>query len=167
MCGATGPDLLLLLAWNLRDEIIEQMADVREWGGRFVVPVPGSRCSRDLRGAGDRGGFEIEPEPVRDERGFFARGLRPRGVGGHGIELEVVQASVSYNAARGTLRGMHLQLPPHEEAKLVRCLAGSVLRRRGRPPRRLADTAALAGGRALARSAATRSTSRLASRTAS
>ena len=43
-----------------------------------------------------------------------------------GLDLEVEQASVSFNARRGTLRGLHLQRPPHEEAKLVRCLAGAV-----------------------------------------
>jgi SAM-dependent methyltransferase len=37
---ATRPDYLLLLAWNLRDEIVEQMSWIREWGGRFVVPIP-------------------------------------------------------------------------------------------------------------------------------
>jgi hypothetical protein len=36
----TKPDYLLILAWNLRDEIMEQMAGIREWGGRFVVPIP-------------------------------------------------------------------------------------------------------------------------------
>jgi hypothetical protein len=34
------PDDVLILPWNLRDEIIERMADVREWGGRFVIPIP-------------------------------------------------------------------------------------------------------------------------------
>ena len=36
----TKPDYLLLLAWNLKDEIVEQMSYVREWGGRFVTPLP-------------------------------------------------------------------------------------------------------------------------------
>jgi hypothetical protein len=34
------PDYVLILPWNLKDEIIRQMADVRSWGGRFVVPIP-------------------------------------------------------------------------------------------------------------------------------
>jgi hypothetical protein len=37
----TRPDYLLILPWNLKDEIMEQMAHIRQWGGRFVVPIPG------------------------------------------------------------------------------------------------------------------------------
>ena len=72
------------------------------------------------------GVFAIEPEPVLDERGLFARTYDKREFAEHGLEFEVAQASVSFNARRGTLRGMHLQTPPHEEAKLIRCVAGSV-----------------------------------------
>jgi dTDP-4-dehydrorhamnose 3,5-epimerase len=72
------------------------------------------------------GVYELELEPAHDERGFFARTYSRHELGETGIELEVAEASVSFNARRGTLRGMHLQIPPHEEAKLVRCLAGSV-----------------------------------------
>jgi dTDP-4-dehydrorhamnose 3,5-epimerase len=72
------------------------------------------------------GVFEITQEPVRDERGSFARVYDRAELASHGIELEVVQASISFNVVRGTLRGLHFQRPPHEEAKLVRCLAGSV-----------------------------------------
>jgi dTDP-4-dehydrorhamnose 3,5-epimerase len=72
------------------------------------------------------GVFELRQELVHDERGFFARVYSHGELAEHGIEFEVAQASVSYNEQRGTLRGMHLQTPPHEEAKLVRCLTGSV-----------------------------------------
>jgi dTDP-4-dehydrorhamnose 3,5-epimerase len=72
------------------------------------------------------GVFSIKPELITDERGFFARVYSRSELAEHSLELEVAQASISYNAARGTLRGMHLQIPPHEEAKLVRCLSGSV-----------------------------------------
>jgi dTDP-4-dehydrorhamnose 3,5-epimerase len=72
------------------------------------------------------GVFSLELEPVHDERGFFARTYSRAELAEHGLELEVVQASVSFNERRGTLRGMHLQAPPHDEAKLVRCLAGAV-----------------------------------------
>jgi dTDP-4-dehydrorhamnose 3,5-epimerase len=72
------------------------------------------------------GVFAIEAEPAVDERGLFARTF-DRGVfAERGLELGVAQASVSFNTRRGTLRGLHLQAPPHDEAKLVRCVAGSV-----------------------------------------
>jgi dTDP-4-dehydrorhamnose 3,5-epimerase len=72
------------------------------------------------------GVFAVEPKPVLDERGFFARTYDKSEFAEHGLEFEVAQASVSFNARRGTLRGMHLQTPPYEEAKLIRCVAGSV-----------------------------------------
>lgn len=72
------------------------------------------------------GVFAIEPEPVSDERGMFARMYCEEEFAGHGISFTVAQANISLNARRHTLRGMHLQLPPHEEAKLVRCVRGSV-----------------------------------------
>jgi dTDP-4-dehydrorhamnose 3,5-epimerase len=72
------------------------------------------------------GVFALELEPVQDERGFFARTYSRAELAAEGIDFEVAQASVSFNARRRTLRGMHLQTPPHEEAKLVRCVVGSV-----------------------------------------
>jgi dTDP-4-dehydrorhamnose 3,5-epimerase len=72
------------------------------------------------------GVFAVAPEPAEDERGLFARTFDRDVFAERGLALEVCQASVSFNARRGTLRGLHLQTPPHEEAKLVRCLAGSV-----------------------------------------
>jgi dTDP-4-dehydrorhamnose 3,5-epimerase len=72
------------------------------------------------------GVFALELEPVHDNRGFFARTYSRTELAAHGIDFDVVQASTSFNERRGTLRGMHLQRPPHEEAKIVRCLAGSV-----------------------------------------
>jgi dTDP-4-dehydrorhamnose 3,5-epimerase len=72
------------------------------------------------------GVFEVTQEAVRDARGWFARTYDREELAKHGLELEVAQASVSFNAQRGTLRGLHLQRPPHEETRLVRCLAGAV-----------------------------------------
>jgi dTDP-4-dehydrorhamnose 3,5-epimerase len=72
------------------------------------------------------GVFVVEPEPAQDERGLFARTYSQEEFAEQGIDFAVVQASVSFNARQGTLRGMHLQVAPHEEAKLVRCLAGTV-----------------------------------------
>jgi len=73
------------------------------------------------------GVLAFEVEPVRDSRGFFACTYSRAEFADRGIDFDVIQASTSFNERRGTLRGMHLQRPPHEEAKLVRCVAGSVL----------------------------------------
>jgi dTDP-4-dehydrorhamnose 3,5-epimerase len=70
------------------------------------------------------GAYVIELEPHRDERGFFARTWCQREFEAHGLNPGLVQCNISYNEDRGTLRGMHYQAPPHEEAKLVRCTRG-------------------------------------------
>lgn len=72
------------------------------------------------------GAYLIDPAPIEDERGFFARTFCLQEFAAHGIAMTLSQASVSYNAHRGTLRGMHYQVAPHEEHKVVRCIAGSV-----------------------------------------
>jgi dTDP-4-dehydrorhamnose 3,5-epimerase len=72
------------------------------------------------------GAFVIRPERVEDERGHFARTFCVRELAGHGIDPTVVQRSISYNRRRGTLRGMHLQVAPHEENKIVSCRRGSI-----------------------------------------
>ena len=77
--------------------------------------------STDLRGA-----FVVESEPVSDERGWFARTYCRSEFEEHAIDFVPVQASVSYNARGGTLRGMHYQDEPFAEAKLVRCTKGSL-----------------------------------------
>lgn len=61
-----------------------------------------------------------------DERGSFARAYCAREFAEHGLEPVGVQANLSSNTARGTVRGMHLLLPPASEAKLVRCVRGAV-----------------------------------------
>lgn len=68
----------------------------------------------------------IEPERIEDERGFFARTWCQREFLEFGLDSELVQCSVSFNRTAGTLRGMHFQIPPHEETKLVRCTRGSI-----------------------------------------
>ncbi|HUO24380.1 MAG TPA: dTDP-4-dehydrorhamnose 3,5-epimerase [Candidatus Aquilonibacter sp.] len=70
--------------------------------------------------------FEIDLEPMSDERGFFARSWCRREFELHGLNPETVQCDVSYNKKRGTLRGLHYQTDPHPEAKLVRCTQGSI-----------------------------------------
>jgi dTDP-4-dehydrorhamnose 3,5-epimerase len=68
----------------------------------------------------------IRPERHEDERGFFARTYCVRELAEHGLDPQVVQRSVSYNRRRGTLRGMHFQIAPHEETKLVSCSRGEI-----------------------------------------
>ena len=68
----------------------------------------------------------IQPERFEDERGFFARTWCVREMEAHGLNPCIVQCSMSFNVKRGTLRGMHFQAPPSEEAKLVRCTAGAI-----------------------------------------
>ena len=70
------------------------------------------------------GAFLIEPQRLEDGRGFFARVFCHDEFVAHGLNPRVVQSSISYNRRRGTLRGMHYQTAPHEEAKLVRCTRG-------------------------------------------
>jgi dTDP-4-dehydrorhamnose 3,5-epimerase len=72
------------------------------------------------------GVFVIEPERHEDGRGFFARMYCQREFARQGLATQLVQCSVSFNAARGTLRGMHYQVAPSTEAKLVRCTRGSI-----------------------------------------
>lgn len=72
------------------------------------------------------GAFLVRPEPVADERGFFARTYCREEFASHGLGREPLQSSISYNIRRGTLRGLHYQAPPHAEAKLVRCTRGRI-----------------------------------------
>ena len=72
------------------------------------------------------GCFLIEVEPRGDDRGFFARGFCRREFEAHGLNPNVAQANLSFNRDKGTLRGMHFQMPPHAENKLVRCTRGSI-----------------------------------------
>ena len=72
------------------------------------------------------GAFVIELDQLVDERGFFARTWCEREFTEHGLEPRLAQCSVSYNRSQGTLRGMHVQLPPFAETKVVRCTAGAI-----------------------------------------
>ena len=72
------------------------------------------------------GAFRIELEPASDERGFFARTWSAQEFETHGLNGEFVQCSISFNRHRGTIRGLHFQVAPHEEAKLIRCSRGAV-----------------------------------------
>jgi len=79
-----------------------------------------------FRETGIEGAWVIEPDRVEDERGFFARTWDTDEFARRGLNPALAQCSISYNRARGTLRGMHYQAAPDEEAKLVRCTAGAV-----------------------------------------
>ena len=68
----------------------------------------------------------IEPERLGDERGFFARTWCRREFETRGLEPDVVQCNISWNAKRGLVRGLHYQMPPHAETKLVRCTRGAI-----------------------------------------
>ena len=72
------------------------------------------------------GAWILEPERFADERGFFARTYCRRDFAAQGLDPAIAQCSVSWNHRRGTLRGLHLQIAPHEEVKLVRVTRGAV-----------------------------------------
>lgn len=72
------------------------------------------------------GAYIIDVEPHHDERGFFARGWCQREFEDHGLVASIVQVNISTNERAGTLRGMHFQLQPHAETKLVRCTKGAL-----------------------------------------
>jgi dTDP-4-dehydrorhamnose 3,5-epimerase len=78
-------------------------------------------CESKLRGV-----FEIRLERKCDERGFFARSWCRHEFEWHGLNPELAQCNISFNTRKGTLRGIHYQVVPYEEVKLVRCTQGEV-----------------------------------------
>lgn len=70
--------------------------------------------------------YIIELEKLEDERGFFARAWCQKEFEKHGLDSQLVQANISFNYKKGTLRGMHYQVAPYEETKLVRCIRGAI-----------------------------------------
>ena len=73
-----------------------------------------------------KGAFIIDLEKIGDERGFFARAFCANEFLEHGINDTMVQANMSTSKNKGTLRGMHFQVAPHQEGKLVRCIKGAL-----------------------------------------
>lgn len=73
-----------------------------------------------------KGAFIIEIEKREDERGFFGRSWCANEMKEHGLNINIRQANISFNNTKGTLRGMHYQIAPHQETKLVRCSRGSI-----------------------------------------
>jgi dTDP-4-dehydrorhamnose 3,5-epimerase len=72
------------------------------------------------------GAFIIDLEIREDSRGFFARTFCAKDFEAHGLKPVIAQANASFNHKKGTIRGMHYQLSPAAETKLVRCTAGAV-----------------------------------------
>jgi dTDP-4-dehydrorhamnose 3,5-epimerase len=73
-----------------------------------------------------KGIYVIELERVEDERGFFARSCCTSEFAARGLNPEINQCSISFNHRKGTLRGLHYQEAPFEEAKLIRCSRGAI-----------------------------------------
>jgi len=73
-----------------------------------------------------KGAWIIDVQRIDDERGFFARSFCKEEFSNHGLKTDVAQSNISYNKLKGTLRGMHFQQQPKEEAKLVRCTRGKI-----------------------------------------
>jgi dTDP-4-dehydrorhamnose 3,5-epimerase len=87
------------------------------------------------------GAFVIDPDVFEDERGLFARTFCRQEFEAHGLDAAIAQSAASFSRRRGTLRGMHYQVPPHAQDKLVRCSRGAVYDvavdlREGSPTRR-------------------------------
>lgn len=73
-----------------------------------------------------KGAWVIEPQPIHDDRGFFARSFCVEEFGAHGLENRFVQHSISFSRKRHTLRGIHFQRAPHSEVKVVSCIQGAI-----------------------------------------
>jgi len=73
------------------------------------------------------GVYVVELEPIGDERGFFARSFCSKEFAEMGLDDNFVQCNFNFNQAAGTLRGLHFQIDPAREAKLVRCTRGAIV----------------------------------------
>ncbi len=73
-----------------------------------------------------KGAFVIEIEKFEDKRGFFAHAFSRDAFESNGLTSHVVNTNISFNRKRGTLRGMHYQVAPYEETKLIRCTRGAI-----------------------------------------
>src|SRR4051794_33413005 len=73
-----------------------------------------------------KGAFLIGLQKIEDDRGFFARGWCGDEFAAHGLLSTMIQLNVGLSHKKGTLRGLHYQAAPHQEAKLVRCTKGGI-----------------------------------------
>jgi len=74
-----------------------------------------------------KGAFIVELAKIEDERGFFARAFCKQEFDAMGMNSDVVQANMSFNRFAGTVRGLHYQVDPAPETKLMRCIRGSIV----------------------------------------
>nr|WP_278514159.1 dTDP-4-dehydrorhamnose 3,5-epimerase [Brucella anthropi] len=81
----------------------------------------------EARSLGLDGVFEISPRKFGDDRGFFSETYNAKSFADAGIDLNFVQDNHSYSAAKGVVRGLHYQLPPFAQDKLVRVTRGAIL----------------------------------------
>jgi dTDP-4-dehydrorhamnose 3,5-epimerase len=72
------------------------------------------------------GAYLVAPHRIDDHRGYFARGWCERELLEHGLTGAMVQLNIGFSHHQGTIRGLHYQLPPHAEAKFVRCTRGAI-----------------------------------------
>jgi dTDP-4-dehydrorhamnose 3,5-epimerase len=79
-----------------------------------------------FRETGVTGVLEVQPDPKSDERGIFARTWCQHEFENSRLNPKIAQCSISFNPRKGTLRGLHYQAEPFQEAKLVRCIRGSM-----------------------------------------
>ncbi|MCQ6563573.1 dTDP-4-dehydrorhamnose 3,5-epimerase [Paenibacillus mendelii] len=73
-----------------------------------------------------QGVYTIDLQPIDDDRGFFARTFCKKEFEAYGLHTDLVQCNLSNNRKSGTVRGMHYQLAPYEEVKLVQCVRGAI-----------------------------------------
>ncbi|GAB3008172.1 dTDP-4-dehydrorhamnose 3,5-epimerase [Cyclobacterium sediminis] len=73
-----------------------------------------------------KGAYIIDVEKIEDERGYFGRVFCKNEFDKVGIESNIAQTNMSFNPKKGTLRGMHYQVSPYEETKLVKCTSGAI-----------------------------------------
>jgi dTDP-4-dehydrorhamnose 3,5-epimerase len=88
-------------------------------GWREFIQVKFHRAELD-------GAYIIELEKLEDDRGFFARTWCQKELEDHGLAAQIAQANVSFNTKAGTLRGLHYQVAPYKETKLIRCTRGAL-----------------------------------------
>ncbi|MBI4091750.1 MAG: dTDP-4-dehydrorhamnose 3,5-epimerase [Candidatus Levybacteria bacterium] len=73
-----------------------------------------------------KGVFIIEPEPRSDERGYFARVFAKEILKANGIKFDIAHINRSLTRVRGTIRGIHYQIKPRQEDKIIQCIEGAI-----------------------------------------